>query len=546
MDKERKLYLPYLLSALSRASFEGELTLVEGDIQRTLLFRGGKPINVISRLQNETLGRILMEEGKISSADYNKLLQQLLITKKPTGETLIAMGLLGPQDVYLALEFQTRKKLLNCFKMVDFGFSLKQKSIPPEEMIANLEVEETIFTGIQTFYSVDRLLSEFPVDEETVFQSRKLPQERTIKMGPRESKLYRSIGTGNSMNKLMVVESDLQQLLSTLYALHALHLLNVAGVSRPSTKDLELPDLEDEEPAPATTPFAPAPQAAAKQTQRRRTPEKTGPLKNAANRGSEAATLGEPAPRSHPRAPTLNDVLQNSGVTAQLAEKVLSLSRGDHFTILEVPRNIPTHELKSVFYAVLRKYKLQDINSSYSSDKDRDMAQRLLDRATVAYRVLENEETRKAYVRALKQNEDLQSSKVPPRILADVEAQKGELACGAKRYQEAMDFYVEAIKLYPNEPSYYFELGLAGYNKALGEIPEAQRIPDRIRKPFLKAMAMNPRYDMPRLYLGYISKRNGDQKRALKEFEGVVECNPENSRARSEIRIMKRRLEDDK
>jgi len=520
MDEERKLYLPYLLSALSRASFEGELTLMEGGVQRILLVRGGKPVNVISRLQEETLGRILLEEGKISSVDYNKLLDQLVKTKKRAGELLVGMGLLAPQDVFLALEFQTRKKLLNCFKMVDIGFSLEQKSIPPEQMIANLEVEEAIFTGVQTTYSVDRLLSEFPVDEETVFQSRRLPQERTVKMGPRENKLYRSIGTGSPMNKLMAVESDLQQLLSTLYALHALHLVDVAGVSRPSVKDLELPGLEDEEPAPETD-LEPAPQAVPR-------------------------TEPEPEPESFPRSHTLDDVLHSNGVSPLLAEKVLSLGRGDHFAVLETHRDIPAHELKSVFFAVLRKYKLQDIDSSYSSDKDREMAQRLLDRATVAYRELENEETRKAYLQALKQNEDLQSREVPPRILADVEAQKGELACGAKRYGEAMDFYVEAIKLYPNEPSYHFQLGLAAYKKILGEIPEAQKIPDRIRKPFLKAMAMNPRYDMPRLYLGYISKRNGDLKRALKEFEGVAECNPENSRAKSEIRILKRRLEDKK
>ncbi|MFC1654235.1 tetratricopeptide repeat protein [Myxococcota bacterium] len=529
MDEERKLYLPYLLNALQRASFEGGLTLMEGDVQRIVLLRGGKPVNVISRLQEETLGRILLEEGKISSVDYNKLLDLLVKTKKPAGELLISMGLLGPQDVFLALEFQTRKKLLNCFRMVDFGFSLEQKSIPPEQMIANLEVEEAVFSGIQTTYSVDRLLSEFPVDEETVFVSRKPPQGRQVKMGPRENKLHRSIGTGSPMGKLMAVEGDLQQLLSVLYALHALYLVDAAGIGRPSTSDLELPGLEDEKPALVAPPVAaPEPE-----------PEPGGSQPS-------SQSEGEPEPESFPRAPTLDDVLQANGVTPLLAEKVLSLARGDHFSVMEISRDTPTHELKSAFFALLRKYKLQDINSSYTTEKDRDMAQRLLDRATVAYRELENEETREAYVQALEQNADLQSRDVPTRVMADVEAQKGELACGAKHYQEAIEHYREAIKLYPNEPSYHFQLGLAGYKQVLGEIPETQRVPDHIRKPFLKAMAMNPRYDMPRLYLGYISKRNGDLKRAIKEFEGVVECNPENSRAQSEIRVLKRRLEDDK
>lgn len=529
MDEERKLYLPYLLSALSRASFEGELTLMEGDVQRVLLLRDGKPVNVISRLQEETLGRILLEEGKISSMEYNQLLEQLVKTRKPAGELLIFMGLLGPQDVFLALEFQTRRKLLNCFRMVDFGFSLEQKPIPPEQTIANLEIEETIFPGIRTAYSADRLLTEFPVDEETIFQSRKQPQGRPVKMGSRENRLYRSIGNGRTMSQLMAAEGDLQQLLSTLYALHALYLVDAAGLARPSTRDLELPGLKDEESAPLPEPGV------------------SGVLQPSLR--LEGETMPESQPEheteSFSRSPTLDDALKANGVSPLLAEKVLALARGDHFTVLEVPQNIPTHELKSAFFALLRKYKLQDIDSAYTTEKDRGMAQRLLDRAAVAYRELEDEHSRDAYVQALAQNRDLQSREVPPRILADVEAQKGELACGAKRYQEAIDHYQEAIKLYPNEPSYHFQLGLAGYKKALDEIPETRKIPDRVRKPFLKAMAMDPRYDMPRMYLGYISKRDGDLKRALKEFEGVVECNPGNSRAQSEIRVLKKRLEEE-
>ncbi len=522
MDEERKLYLPYLLSALSQASFEGELTLIEGDLQRIIFFRSGKPVNVISRLQEETLGRILVEEGKISPGDYNQLLNQLVKTRKPAGELLISMGLLGPQDVFLALEFQTCRKLLNCFRMADFGFSLEQKPVPAEQLIANLEVEEVIFTGIQSAYSVDRLLTEFPVDEETVFQSRNPPRGHPVKMVPRVNKLYRLIETDTRMNQLMSVEGDLQKLLSVLYALHALLLLDASGIPRPSTKDLELPGLEDEQLAAAP----PAPDQGEEP-------------------GTEASGCG-PGQDSFAPPPTLDDVLRANGVSPMLAEKVLALARGDHFTVLEVPREIPAHELKSAFYALLRRYKLQDIDSAYSTAKDRNLARRLLDRATVAYRELENPESRDAYLQALAQHQDLQSREVPPRILADVEAQKGEIACSAKRYQEAIAHYQEAINLYPSEPSYHFQLGLAGYMKALSEIPETQRIPDHVRKPFLKAMAMNPRYDMPRMYLGYISKRNGNLKRALKEFEGVLECNPANARAQSEIRVLKKRLEDKK
>ena len=85
---------------------------------------------------------------------------------------------------------------------------------------------------------------------------------------------------------------------------------------------------------------------------------------------------------------------------------------------------------------------------------------------------------------------------------------------------------------------------MAIYSKALDETPPEKPLPEKVRHPFLKAMAMNPRYDLPRLFLGYVSKRNGDLKRALKEFEGALECNSQNTRAQAEIRISKKRLGD--
>ncbi len=129
--KEKKLYLPYLFSALARASFEGKLALIEGDIQRTIYFRQGKVVNVVSQLQEETLGRCLLDEGKITQEAYHQLLEQIIKTGQSAGQLLISSGALNPQEVFLALERQVKRKLLNCFKMSDFGFDLTRGPVPP-------------------------------------------------------------------------------------------------------------------------------------------------------------------------------------------------------------------------------------------------------------------------------------------------------------------------------------------------------------------------------------------------------------------------------
>jgi len=520
MEDERKLYLPYLMSALAEANFQGTLGLMEGDVQRTVLFSGGKPVNVVSRLQEETLGRILLEEGKISSNDYQRMLDLMVQTGQHAGEILISMGLLGPQDVFSALEFQTRKKLLNCFKMEDFGFSLEEKRIAPEQMISRLDITEIIFLGIQTGYAVDRLLNEFPVDEETVFAGRKPPDNLQPRMGPRENKIFRSIGSGSSLVKLMGKEGDLQHLLAILYALHALKVIDSSDFTRPSTRDLELKGLEPEV-KPSTQP-APPPRVVR----------------------SPAPMPAKEAARGPVRAPSLQETLQKGRVDPQLAQKVLSLAGKDHFAVMEIDPDTQGVALDEAFNRLLDKFNLRNIESSYTEPKDRQMAHQLLDQATMAYRELADPKARKEYIKALKKNKDLQARKVSPRVLADVEAQKGELAASAKRYQEAIELLQKAIKLYPQEPTYFFQLGLAVYSKAMDETPPEQPLPDQVRHPFLKAMAMNPRYDLPRLFLGYISKRNGDLQRALKEFEGALECNPHNTRAQTEVRMAKRRLEE--
>lgn len=516
MDQDRKLYLPYLISTLWYASFDGELTLMEGDVQRTVVFHQGKPVNVRSLLQEETLGRILLEEGRITTEQYQEMLDRMVKTRRPAGELLVAMGVLGPQDVYLALEYQTRKKLLNSFRMTDFGFDLAKSATPPEAMITKLDPTEMIFRGIRGAYSVDRLLTEFPVDEDTVFEARPPRDDMPVTMGPRENKLYRAVATGQAMARLMGMEDDLHQLLSILYGLHALHMLEASGVGYPSTQDLDIPAFE---PAVAQPPPEPAPA--------------TPPPDEA-----------EAEPQDTPfREPTLDDVLHANGVDPRLAQKLLSLARQNHYEILEVPVGATGQALKNAFFRLLRTYRLQELDTTYTNPRERQAAQQLLDRATVAFRELDDPESRARYIQAMKRPEALQEHEASPRILADVEAQKGELDMTNKQYEQAATCFRKAIDLYPDEPSYQFQLGMAIYLKAMDETPSQDNLPESVRKPFLKAVAMSPRYDMPRLYLGYVSKRNGELKRALKEFEGALECNPDNKRAHSEVRLLKRRLE---
>jgi hypothetical protein len=520
MSQERKLYLPYLLHSLSLANFTGSLRLTEGKLERSILFNAGRMVHVQSQLQEETLGRLLLDEGKLTPAEYNRLLDMMIQTHRPAGEILITMGALDPQEVFSALEFQTRKKLINCFRMADFGFEIEPGPVPPEFLIARLEPFEILFTGIRAVYSVDRLLSEFPADEDTTFISHETSSARPILLGQKENKVFRLIGTGTTLARLIQTVPDLQQLLSILYGLHALKLVEASGIERPSEQDLALPI-----PSPEPPPLMEVPS---------RTPTPQAPQESMQKKSEDS--------QGRYKMPTFANTKQNVQVQPLLAEKIVALAREDHFTLLGVNREAKGYELKNAFFRLLRTYHLQEIDKSYQTAAEREIAQRLLDAATIAYRELSDDTSRQAYVAALLKQQNLEHREVSPRILADVEAQKGKLALSSQRYKEAEEHFLEAIRLHPKEPSYHCSLGIVLFKKTMEETPADKPLPDLVKKPFQHALGINPREDQPHLYLGYIWKRNGNFHRALKEFEQAVECNPSCTLAHSEIRLLKKRL----
>ena len=138
--------------------------------------------------------------------------------------------------------------------------------------------------------------------------------------------------------------------------------------------------------------------------------------------------------------------------------------------------------------------------------------------------------------------EESQDPQTKRRNAAKHKVREGEKAFENKRYREALHLYEEAIRLNPDEPSFHFKLGVVAYQRAMEITPHDEKLPAAILKPLLKAVALDTRYDMPRIYLGMIAKRNGDYERALKEYRGALECNPENQTALIEVRVLEKRL----
>ncbi|MBW2701422.1 MAG: tetratricopeptide repeat protein [Deltaproteobacteria bacterium] len=550
MQRERKIYLPYMLSYLEQARFTGILSLMEGELERSIYINQGKPVHVRSPLLEETLGRLLLDLQRITEEQYNQLLEMMVQTGRQAGEILISIGALGPHEVFSALEEQTSIKLNNCFQMVDFGFGLEAKTISPQLLIAKIEVRDAVLSGIRTKYNLGRLLNEFPAHEETRIRCR----VEQCELGPREQKLFRQIGDGIELAQLVSEQNDLSYVMGVVYALHAILCVEVSGINWPRPDDLELdgldiPDMDtkpgyaalmqddgpdlladwDSEPPPTEEPMS--------------TPiEKPPP--------SEPRKPQEPPPNPQPSeafdAPPTQAFIHAGLVTPKLAQKILSMTSEDHFTLLGISRNAGEADIKQAYHRTLNAYQLDQIEQTYITDKERELAARLLDYVTIAYRELSEEDSRKAYVNYLRHQKKDSVREPPARILADLEAQKGKAAMGARRYEQARRHFQTAIRLNPNESDHHYNLGRLEYQVAMEKTPRLQNLPDTPIAHLEYALRQNPRHDRARIYLGYIYKRNGDPQKALNEFKLAADYNPNNRIALAEIRLVEQEINESK
>jgi hypothetical protein len=96
--------LPRLLLGLQRDRFSGAVTISRDRVGKRFLFRDGLPIFAESNLASESLGVQLMDSGRITRADYNRLVGHVEREKCKEGKALLDLGILDAKGLFVALK----------------------------------------------------------------------------------------------------------------------------------------------------------------------------------------------------------------------------------------------------------------------------------------------------------------------------------------------------------------------------------------------------------------------------------------------------------
>lgn len=210
----------------------------------------------------------------------------------------------------------------------------------------------------------------------------------------------------------------------------------------------------------------------------------------------------------------------------------------DYFTLMGVSEADPRDHVRRSYYNLVKKYHPDRFFEQDLLPDLRDKVTALFQRISDAHETLTDPSRKAIYLKELSGNKAPRTS-VEDILQAESAFRQGLLLSRAKKYAEALEQFNLAIDLGGSEPEYLTHQAWCAYRLDPADRPRAERS----RQILLRAIDSNPRLALAHLYLGYLSKDDGNEKEAMRRFERAIQCNPNCTEALRELRLMHMRQE---
>ncbi len=211
-------------------------------------------------------------------------------------------------------------------------------------------------------------------------------------------------------------------------------------------------------------------------------------------------------------------------VISDVVEMRESLSSKNYYQILNVPKTSTEDDIKKAYFNLARRFHPdrfdREVQAAY-----RDQIDEVFDAITNAYRTLINREKRKIYDASA----GAAHAEEPQDLLkrADIKFRQGKTLYGQERYDDAVVFLEEAVRLRKNKGDFYLLLAMAE-----SKIPAFRK---KAQEDFLKAISLEPWNPEAYVGLGFLYKNEGLLTKASKQFKKALEADPDHKLARQEL-----------
>jgi curved DNA-binding protein CbpA/CheY-like chemotaxis protein len=221
----------------------------------------------------------------------------------------------------------------------------------------------------------------------------------------------------------------------------------------------------------------------------------------------------------------------------RLAATLSSMRKKNYFQLLGITPEADREGVKSAYFTLAKAYH-PDRHSNSASTEVRGLAQQIFDLISTAHDVLTNPGDRAAYLQELEAAKPELSA--PPErerdaagqmLAAEGKFQQGEEAMRQRQYPTALQYFLQAIELFPGEGEFHTWKGWALFQCAPSRSDEAIRSIET-------GIGLSPTLYKNYLFLGYIYKALGRSDRSERQFEKAIQCNPNCTEALRELRLL--------
>lgn len=575
--------LPRLLYYLYKRKLLGRLELdrSEGGTAK-IFFREGVPVHADLPTTEDLLGRVLLENGWITSEQFERSLAEYAEGRMLYGQILLSMGAIMEDRLVQGLQLQLRRKLNRIFSYRGVPFRIFSSEhdfgLRGEATRVRVDPLWVIHNGVRNNFGPDQLTGElaklghasvqlaldapdrlprygFGQDEQallTLLERGALPLARLNQV----SHLGR-VGTEMLLYVLWVTEAlvPVQEqhqpaaapAVRTAPGTIRQDPLGRTGPQRPTS----VPDLNAlaGEYGAGAAPTSATAGGAARPAQGVYTVPRPGA-------GTPASAAARGAPTTAPGVKPSTSVANSAGAPAgagaakqqqaarelrELIERAGAATAGkNHFEVLQLTPAATAAQVRDAYFTLAKQFHPDRVLGLGLRDLA-PQAEALFRRINEAYTVLADAKARASYEEGLKQPPGAKDE-ARSALEAEFCFQRGTVAFRKKQFGKALEEFKEAHRLDSREGEHLAWIAWTTFCDP--QIEKAAALP-KIKQLLLEALELAPKNTQIHYFLAETYLALGEDKRAVAALNRVLEIQPEHVDAQRRMRLIRMRGEKD-
>lgn len=222
--------LAQLVQALFTQGRTVTLKLELRALEKRIQLEEGSPVACRSNLLHETLGKFLVEKGKLAEERYQEALRESVETGRRMGEVLVARKWLLPFELYKLMQANLALRILDAFRWTDARWKLLDDS-EPAELALRMNPAQLVLTGCSAFVPFEVVASQLAFTDEQRFALTPRPPHALseLKLAPREARLVQVLRRRPTFDEAARESGlDVEEAMRRLYALAVLGIVDFA------------------------------------------------------------------------------------------------------------------------------------------------------------------------------------------------------------------------------------------------------------------------------------------------------------------------------